>query len=1198
MNPEPASRSRVTAKVLVSLAALLVMSVGGLVLLGWLFNVSIFKSLHPDWVSMKANTALCFLLSGLALWLLTRPGLATPAGDHQSASAMLRRRGGQVCAGLVMLIAALTLTEYFFGWELRVDQMLFRETAGAIGTAAPNRMALTAAVNFILVGLTLFQIGWRRSPALIYFAVSGIVLISLLGLTGYFGEAAVHFFVAGTRMALHTSLGFLILALGLGAADAHVNDPLPGVGRVLPMGFGALLALFVVGAGIGFQNTKQLQTVGDWHAHTHQVKELIEDLHSAMSDAETGMRGFLLTGEDAYLEPYSAALARIPENFHELRTLTADNAAQQARLTDLDVLIHASLQSSGRLIQLVREQGREPARQMVLTGQGKRDMDAIRRLVNDLKAEEDRLLTLRQASWQTRNSAFRRVLGLLAGLVVVVLVGGYHLLNTTARIRQRAQQALGESEAMLNETGRMAKVGGWVIDLEKGTLKWTREVYAIHEVAEDFQPTVETAINFYAPEWQPVIRQAVERGMQSGAPWLLELELITARGRRIWVRATGAVASENGKAKTLSGSFQDITVRKQSELALQESEERFRLAAETANDVVYDWDLKQSVQWFGKIDELLGYGPGEFPRTLDAWAAVVHPEDLERTMAAIQAHLEGRGPYSAEYRVRRKDGVHRWWVARGAVARTPRGEPVRMVGSITDFTERKLAEVALRASEEEHRLLIQHLHAGVVVHAPDTRILLANTQASVLLGLSADEMSGKQAMDPAWSFVHGDGTPMPLAEYPVNRARSTGEPLRNLEVGVNRPRVGDRVWLLVNAFPEFDPQGKLRQVVVTFVDITARRQAEAELRQLAAIVESSEDAMIGLDLNGRITSWNQGATKLYGYAPGEMIGTSILRLIPGDRQAEEREILERIRRGESVDHIETVRLTQDGRSVEVSITASPIKSASGKLVGVSKVARDITDRKAAEEKLKSTLAELGRSNQELEQFAYIASHDLQEPLRMVSSYTQLLGQRFEGQLDDRGKKYIRYVVEGALRMQALINDLLAFSRVGMRGGPLENTSSLAALQVAQSNLSVAMKEKQARLSHDELPLVAADPSQLVLLFQNLIGNAIKFHREAPPHVHVSARDQGREWVFALKDNGIGIEPQHAERVFVIFQRLHTREEYPGTGIGLAVCKRIVERHGGRIWFESEPGKGTTFFFTIPKQSTTAGTKPAQPSPKL
>jgi light-regulated signal transduction histidine kinase (bacteriophytochrome) len=243
--------------------------------------------------------------------------------------------------------------------------------------------------------------------------------------------------------------------------------------------------------------------------------------------------------------------------------------------------------------------------------------------------------------------------------------------------------------------------------------------------------------------------------------------------------------------------------------------------------------------------------------------------------------------------------------------------------------------------------------------------------------------------------------------------------------------------------------------------------------------------------------------------------------------------------------------------------------------------RDITERKETDEKLSQIMAELARSNTELERFAYVASHDLQEPLRMVASYTQLLARRYKGKLDADADEFIGYAVDGATRMQQLINGLLDYSRVGTRGKLFEPTDCEAVFSYAVANLKAAIKETDAVVEHAPLPTVVADATQMVQLFQNLIGNAIKFHSEKKPEVHVGAERDGTEWIFSVRDNGIGIDPQYFDRIFAIFQRLHGRGEYPGTGIGLAICKKIIERHKGRIWVESQPEKGATFYFTLP-----------------
>jgi light-regulated signal transduction histidine kinase (bacteriophytochrome) len=288
-----------------------------------------------------------------------------------------------------------------------------------------------------------------------------------------------------------------------------------------------------------------------------------------------------------------------------------------------------------------------------------------------------------------------------------------------------------------------------------------------------------------------------------------------------------------------------------------------------------------------------------------------------------------------------------------------------------------------------------------------------------------------------------------------------------------------------------------------------------------------------------------------------------------------------VTRGERVEHYETIRVAKDGRPINVSLTVSPLIDRQGAVVGASTIVHDITQRKQAETALRRTAQDLARSNQDLEQFAYVASHDLLEPLRMVTGYLQLIERRYKDKLDNDAREFINFAVDGAIRMNRLITDLLDYSRIHTRGKQPEPVAMESVLARALDYLQSAIRDSDAVITHDPLPTVQGDASQLVQLMQNLIGNAIKFRApERGARVCIGAQKNDDEWVFSVKDEGIGIEPQYMEKIFLIFQRLHSRQEYPGTGIGLAICKKIVERHGGRIWVQSEVGQGSTFFFTI------------------
>jgi PAS domain S-box-containing protein len=420
----------------------------------------------------------------------------------------------------------------------------------------------------------------------------------------------------------------------------------------------------------------------------------------------------------------------------------------------------------------------------------------------------------------------------------------------------------------------------------------------------------------------------------------------------------------------------------------------------------------------------------------------------------------------------------------------------------------------------------------------------------------------------ALAAPQGCGTTERCRGCPIRNAfesvLKTGRPVHDVETEtvISAGGVEHRLWLEVSADPVV--LGGNRNVILAMNNVTARKRAEAENLRLASFPRLNPNPVTEVDLAGRVCYVNPAAERFFpdlqqsGLAHPWLAGWESVAVEPqsGDQPVSARELIvgERWYR-QTIHHVKEI-----GRV---------------RLYGF-----DITDRKRAEEALRDAAERLARSNEELEQFASVASHDLQEPLRVVTGYVQLLERKYKSSLDADAELFIDYIVDAVARMQQLINDLLDYSRVGTRDVNLRSLDMRVVVDVALTNLKTVIEETGAAVTCDPLPTIEGDETQLVRLLQNLIGNGIKFRGDRPPQIHVSARRDGDGWQFAVRDNGIGIEKQYFEQIFVIFQRLHTRQEYAGTGIGLAICKRIVERHGGRIWLDSEPGQGTTFFFTL------------------
>jgi PAS domain S-box-containing protein len=494
------------------------------------------------------------------------------------------------------------------------------------------------------------------------------------------------------------------------------------------------------------------------------------------------------------------------------------------------------------------------------------------------------------------------------------------------------------------------------------------------------------------------------------------------------------------------------------------------------------------------------------------------------------------------------------------------------------------SEQAVRDSEVSYRRLFEAAKDGILILDVETgRINDVNPFLIELLGFSRREMLGKTVGELSPFTDIEDNQAMLERLQKFGFARYEDLPLQ----------ARDGRKMAVEFVSNMYEAGGIKVIQCNIRDITQRKEAEIATLRLAAIVESSDDAIIGKDLCGVVTSWNKGAEKIFGYLASEMMGASIMRLIPADRQEEEQDqILGKIKCGESVDHFETVRQTKDGRLISVSITVSPIKDATGAVIGASKVARDITGRRQAEDKILQLNAELEErvlertaqleaANKDLESFSYSVSHDLRAPLRAIGGFSRIVLEDHSAAMDADGLRYLHLVEKSAQQMGQLIDDLLTFSRTGRQALNVQPVITADVVNAALDDLKAMQENRRVNISVGALADCEADPSLLRQVWLNLLSNALKYTRKRDSAViTIGSRREGEMDVFFVQDNGAGFDMKYADKLFGVFQRLHLADDYEGTGVGLALVQRIVQRHGGKVWAEAKLNLGATFHFTL------------------
>jgi PAS domain S-box-containing protein len=677
--------------------------------------------------------------------------------------------------------------------------------------------------------------------------------------------------------------------------------------------------------------------------------------------------------------------------------------------------------------------------------------------------------------------------------------------------------------------------------------------------------------------------QDVVRDMQNEELRLLALRNADAKHRSAQTRTLLILSSLLGLSITVAAvswsAHLDSSGRRLAAEALRACEDRYRtLLDEVQHYAIFTLDPQGTVvSWNAGAERIKGYKAAEIIGR--NFSCFFSPEDIKRgrpeevlRMTAACGRQEEQG-----LSVRKDGSTFLASVTFTAVRDS--------TGTLRGYSEISHDLSESKESGAKYRGLLEAAPDAMVVVNQAGEIVLLNLQAEKQFGYRRDELVGQKVKN-----IIPEG----FAERLIaDGTRSAADALaQQIGTGIElygRRKDGSDFPVEIMLSPLESAEGIL--VTAAIRDISVRKDAEEHLAEMEGryrgLLEAAPDAMVVVNQAGEIVLLNLQAEKQFGYRRDELVGQKVKNIIPegfaerllaDDLRSAEDALAQQIGTG-----IELNGRRKDGSDFPIEIMLSPLESPEGILVTAA--IRDISVRKDAEEHLVKTVGELKRSNDELEQFAYVASHDLQEPLRMVASYTQLLAKRYKGRLDSDADEFIAYAVDGSNRMQGLIHDLLAYSRAGTDGKALHKISSENALQEALANLRATIVESGAVVTHDSLPVITTDGTQLTQVFQNLVGNAIKYRRAEVPHVHVSAaKNGGNEWIFSVRDNGLGIDSQYFERIFVLFQRLHGREEFKGTGIGLAICKKMLERLGGRIWLESQPEKGSTFHFALPERN--------------
>ncbi len=1207
-----------------------VVVVGSMALAGWMSGIEALTCLIPGTTPMKANAAIAFILCGAALILLQLPGARS-------------RKVAQACSLLAGGIALLTLGEYAIGWDAGIDQLLFRDP-GTSADSYPGRMAPNAAICMGLTAGALWLMSrppGSRRPRILAWLGSLVLAIGLVAIIGYVvGFSVGYRWWNLTGMAIPTSLLFVLLGAAVLCFACREGGLCWSIKPALSVAFGCGLVLLVAVAALAHRSTRDLVEAYTRVKHTQAVIAKIRALRSAFDESQSAMRGYVITGDESFLPLSERAIPEARKRLPELRALTADNATQQARLFTLEQRTAEWLKLSQEIIDLRRTAGFEAAATGIAAGRDKVLMDQIRGTLDEIEKEEETLLFAREASADASHERTFDLmpLGVLGSALLVTL--GVLLLNREVTRRQHVADALQHAErfksAIIN--GLPAEIAvldrkGLIVTVNEPWRRFAREngnpPLRLIDIGASYLDACRGAAA-RGDSFASAALAGIERVLNGSCPeFRLEYPCDSPTEARWFFMQTVPVPSEAGGAIV---SHIDITPLKEASQALRASEERFRTMAEAAPILIHLADANGSCTYVNPrwraasgltLEEAQGQG----------WLKGLHEDDRATIGERWAKSVQSRGTWGYEYRFVNKAGMVTWVYGTAAQIEAANGTVLGYVGTNIDITERKKAEDALRVASQKLRLHFEQAPMAVIEWDLEFRVARWNPAAETIFGYSHAEAIGRHA-----SFIVPESFHPHVAQIWQALLQQTGG-VRSTNENVHKS--GATILCEWYNTPLIDEQGTVTGAASVAMDITESRHAQQLLaweKSALELVSSGmglrevlEGLMHGLEkqLPGALCSIllldEERVHLRHGAAPS--LPDAYNRLIDGvaigpqvgscgtaaylDRQV----IVEDIAHDPLWANFHELALSHGLHAC----WSTPIHCSQGKILGtfaiyyreprrpapaeLEVIARAVhiagiaIERKQGEAQIREMNASLERrvrertseleaAVKELDAFSYSVSHDLRSPLRAIDGFSRMVAKDYGERLDDEGRRMLGVIRNGAQRMARLIDDLLAFSRLGRQPLQSAEIDMHAMARAVFDELAAQEAERKLQLDLHPLPPIRGTRPMIEQVWVNLISNAIKFTKGREIGViEISARaSEDGVPIYSVKDNGAGFDMRYADKLFGVFQRLHSTEEFSGTGVGLALVQRVVQRHGGRVWAEAEVGRGATFHFTLSSPS--------------